>query len=135
MGAYSIIRQPKMHPSLPVAIITTFNSYIGPPFLAGFANIVPICPVTTDWHSQNTTLTRMMLPIILGYALSIHKPQGNTSERIILNARGKEFGACFGAVSAPILSARVPLRASAAFEKERFQYEHRSCFHGRRLPR
>ena len=26
-------------------------------------------------------------------------------------------GACFGAVSAPILSARVPLRASAAFEK------------------
>ena len=26
-------------------------------------------------------------------------------------------GACFGAVSAPILSARVPRRASAAFEK------------------
>ena len=44
-------------------------------------------------------------------------------------------GACFGAVSAPILSARVPLRASAAFEKERFHYEHSSCFHGRRLPR
>ena len=45
------------------------------------------------------------------------------------------YGACFGAVSAPILSARVPLRASAAFEKERFHYEHSSCFHGRRLPR
>ena len=40
-------------------------------------------------------------------------------------------GACFGAVSAPILSARVPRRASAAFEKERFHYEHSSCFHGR----
>ena len=26
-------RQPKRHPSLPVAIIATFNSYIGPPFL------------------------------------------------------------------------------------------------------
>ena len=44
-------------------------------------------------------------------------------------------GACFGAVSAPILSARVPLRASAVFEKERFHYEHSSCFHGRRLSR
>ena len=43
--------------------------------------------------------------------------------------------ACFRAVSAPILFARVPLRASAAFEKERFHYEHSSCFHGRRLPR
>ena len=34
-------------------------------------------------------------------------------------------GACFGAVSAPTLSARVPRRARAAFEKERFHYEHR----------
>ena len=39
-------------------------------------------------------------------------------------------GACFGAVSAPTLSARVPRRARAAFEKERFHYEHGSCFHG-----
>ena len=44
-------------------------------------------------------------------------------------------GACFGAVSAPTLSVRVPRRARAAFEKERFHYEHRSCFYGRRLPR
>ena len=39
-------------------------------------------------------------------------------------------GACFGAVSAPTLSTRVPRRARAAFEKERFHYEHSSCFHG-----
>ena len=39
-------------------------------------------------------------------------------------------GACFGAVSAPTLSARVPRRARAAFEKERFHYEHSSRFHG-----
>ena len=39
-------------------------------------------------------------------------------------------GACFGAVSAPTLSARVLRRARAAFEKERFHYEHSSCFHG-----
>ena len=45
------------------------------------------------------------------------------------------YGACFGAVSAPTLSARVPRRARAAFEKERFHYGHRSCFHGCRLPR
>ena len=43
-------------------------------------------------------------------------------------------GACFGAVSVPTLSARVPRRARVAFEKERFHYEHSLCFHGRRLP-
>ena len=78
-----------MPPSLPVAIIATFNCYIGPPFLPGLANGVPICPVTigpTCWHRQNMNVTRRMLPIILGYALSIHKLQGSTSERLILNA-------------------------------------------------
>ena len=30
----------------------------------------------------------------------------------------------------PTLPARVPRRARAAFEKERFHYEHSSCFHG-----
>ena len=90
---YIIYDSQKIPPSLPVAIIATFNSYIGPPFLPGLANSVPICPVTTDWHSQKMNLTRMMLPIILGYALSIHKLQGNTSERLILNARENEFAA------------------------------------------
>ena len=39
-------------------------------------------------------------------------------------------GACVGVVSAPTLSARLPRRARAAFEKERFHYEHSPCFHG-----
>ena len=67
----------------------------------------------------------------------------DTDEGMTANSRGwlrppvkpAFHGACFGADSAPILYARVPLRASAAFEKERFHYEHSSCFHGRRLPR
>ena len=75
----------KRHPSLPVALIATFNSYIGPSFLPGLGNSVPICPVTTDWHSQKMKLTRRMCTIILGYALSIHKLQSNTSYSLILN--------------------------------------------------
>ena len=34
-----------------------------------------------------------MLPSILDYALNIYKLQGNTSERLILNAGEKEFAA------------------------------------------
>ena len=34
-----------------------------------------------------------MLPIILAYALSIHKLQGNTSETLIMNAGENEFAA------------------------------------------
>ena len=48
----------------------------------------------------------------------------------VISLKPAFHGACFGAVSAPTLSARVPRRARAAFEKERFHYEHSSCFHG-----
>ena len=55
----------------------------------------------------------------LGRGLTVHS-----------NVKPAFHGACFGAVSAPTLSARVPRRARAAFEKERFHNEHSSCFHG-----
>ena len=44
---------------------------------------------------------------------------------LLLGVKPAFHGACFGAVSAPILSARITRRASAAFEKERYHYEHR----------
>ena len=90
---YIIQDSQKRHSSLPVDIIVTSNSYVGPPFPPGLANNVPTSPVTTYWHSQNRILTRRMLPTILGYALSIHKLQGNTSYRLILNVGEKEFAA------------------------------------------
>ena len=83
-----------------------------------------------------------MLPDALIVCLPSQKTRGNShfSWRLALlfdakSARKAGFkpvfhGACFGAVSAPTLSARVPRRARAAFEKERFHYERSSCFHG-----
>ena len=65
-----------------------------------------------------------MLPDALIVCLPSQKTRGNSNLKPVFH------GACFGAVSAPTLSARVPLRASAAFEKERFHYEYSSCFHG-----
>ena len=41
--------------------------------------------------SNNVHCTRLMLPIILGHALSIHKLQGSTCEKVILNPGEKEF--------------------------------------------
>ncbi|KAL8594719.1 hypothetical protein ACOMHN_051665 [Nucella lapillus] len=52
---------------------------------------VPICPVQRTWISNKIHCSRTMLPIILGYALSIHKLQGSTLDKVILNASLKEF--------------------------------------------
>jgi hypothetical protein len=85
---YSENQQP---PSLPAGIIATFDDYKGPPFLPNLEKSVPIVPVRRDWHANKIHCTRTMLPIILGYALSIHKLQGSTCERVILNPGKKEF--------------------------------------------
>ena len=65
---------------------------------------------------------------MLTEALIVRLPSRKTLENSHL--KPVFHGAGFGAVSAPTLSARVPRRARAAFEKERFHYEHSSCFHG-----
>ena len=41
-----------------------------------------------------------MLPLILGYALSIHKLQGETLDKVILNIGNKEFQAGLSLVGA-----------------------------------
>jgi len=78
-------------PSLPAAIIATFEEYRGPPYLPDLPKSVPIVPVRREWFSNKIHCTRTMLPMILGYALSIHKLQGATCDYVILNPGKKEF--------------------------------------------
>ncbi|XP_070182372.1 uncharacterized protein [Littorina saxatilis] len=89
---HAIIYAPNTKPpQLPVAVIGIFDDYCGPSFLPDISKSVPICPVRRTWFSNKVQCTRVMLPMILGYALSIHKLQGATLDKVILNAGPKEF--------------------------------------------
>ena len=73
---YKIIYGPgESPPMLPRAVLVIFDGYIGPTFpnKDNVEKVVPIVPVTHTWTKQKTTMTRTALPIILGYALTIHK--------------------------------------------------------------
>ena len=78
-------------PALPFAIIGIFEEYLGPPFLDDVPKSVPITPVKRDFVINKKPHWRKMLPVILGYALSVHKLQGATCDRVILNAGDQEF--------------------------------------------
>ncbi|KAL8609090.1 hypothetical protein ACOMHN_030431 [Nucella lapillus] len=91
-NVYDIVYAPNTKPpELPVAVIGIFDDYCGPSFLPDVPKSVPICPVQRTWISNKIHCSRTMLPIILGYALSIHKLQGSTLDKVILNAGLKEF--------------------------------------------
>jgi hypothetical protein len=78
-------------PSLPEAIIVIFPDYTGPSYLPGIPNAVPIVPVKRDWFCNRVHCYRVQLPVILGYAITIHKLQGSTCDKLILNPGPKEF--------------------------------------------
>ena len=78
-------------PQLPTAVIVTFKDYRGPSCLPNIHGAVPICPTLRTWRIGTKSYSRRMIPLLLGYAMSIHKLQGSTCGRVILNAGTREF--------------------------------------------
>ena len=81
----------QLPPALPESVIVIFPDYKGPSYLKDVPNAVPITPVCREWFSNKIHCSRTMFPFILGYALSIHKLQGSTCDKLILNPGKTEF--------------------------------------------
>ena len=79
-----IVFSTRNNSQLPDLIFVELENYNGPSY-SGMENVVPIAPVTSSWRSRNTNYTRRQLPIIPAYGVSIHKGQGMTLDKLILD--------------------------------------------------
>lgn len=97
---YILYAKGKKPTQLPEAVIVQFEQYIGPNFF-GLPQCVPIVPVTRTWYMNKNTCIRVMLPLEPAYAMTIHKSQGKTMDKVIINISQKEFanGLAYTAVS------------------------------------
>jgi ATP-dependent exoDNAse (exonuclease V) alpha subunit len=98
-----IFQEDQGPPSLPIALLISFDNYKGPTIasLEG-ERVVPITPIRRTWNSKSgASCSRMQVPVRLAWAITVHKSQGLTLRRAKIDLGDKEFtsGLSFVAVS------------------------------------
>jgi ATP-dependent exoDNAse (exonuclease V) alpha subunit len=92
---------PRRNP--PFALLIKFDNYSGSSLVTteDAAIIVPIFKSTREFNKGNASCTRIQFPIALAYAITIHKAQGLTVKRAVLNIANRDFtpGLTYVAVS------------------------------------
>ncbi|CAG8754421.1 15252_t:CDS:1, partial [Cetraspora pellucida] len=89
-------------PSLPVAVLISFEHYKGPTITASDGKkVVPIAPIQRTWEGKVGMCSRLQVPVCLAWAITVHKSQGLTLPQAIVDFGNKEFaaGLSFVAVS------------------------------------
>ena len=92
---YIVYEKGKKPPELPAYALVYFPDYTGPSFLDKEEKLVPIKSETRKWFEPRSKkeVYRTMLPLVPAYAITIHKSQGKTLDKIILNIGDTEFAA------------------------------------------
>ena len=75
---------------LSVAVTVLFDSYSGPTLSNG---TVPIKPIRQSWSTSGSHCSRLQLPLKLAWAVTIHKAQGLTLDKVTIDIGKKEFSA------------------------------------------
>ena len=88
-------------PSIPTAVCVEFPSYTGPPWDNRQPHVIPIPPTEATWMSKGQIYSRTQIPLMLAHAVTIHKSQGWTRDRIKVDLGPREIsgGLSFVAIS------------------------------------
>ena len=85
-------------PQLPVAVMVQFQNYAGPTLEHG---CVPVTPIQRTWYQGSRACSRLQVPLRPAWALTVHKCQGLTLGRVVVDLGQREFasGLSFVALS------------------------------------
>ena len=75
-------------PSLPTAVIVRLDKYNGPSLPN---RVVLITPTRRSWSTSGVQCSRLQLPLKLAWAVTIHKSQGLTPDKVVIDVGKKEI--------------------------------------------
>jgi ATP-dependent exoDNAse (exonuclease V) alpha subunit len=80
--------------SMPAVILIKFDDYSGPDFLIDIPEVFPIFPVARQFEVKGVACSRTQFPLRLAHAITVHKSQGLTLSKVVLNLDRREH--CLG---------------------------------------
>ena len=75
-------------PDLPIAVMVKFDTYAGPTLPDG---TVPIAPLRRTLFTTTKQCSRLQVPLKFAWAVTIHKSQGLTLDKAVIDIGKKEF--------------------------------------------
>jgi hypothetical protein len=109
----------------PDVIMVDLDNYDGPPYLTTDEGrkIVPILPVTRDFLVGNETCSRTQFPLIVAFAITVHKCQSLTKDQIVADLATRDFQAGISYVAVSRVTSLQGLLLEAPFDRQNL-YNH-----------
>ncbi|EFZ04210.2 ATP-dependent DNA helicase PIF1 [Metarhizium robertsii ARSEF 23] len=104
----------------PAVIMVDFDSYDGPSYLTTNEGrtICPIFPVTRDFLVGNETCAHTQFPLIVAFAITVHKCQSLTKDQIVTDLSTRDFQAGISYVAVSRVTSLQGLLLEAPFDRQ-----------------
>lgn len=78
--------------TMPAVILVAVDKYTGPASIAtNGIHVVPVVSAEAQWEVKQEVCQRKQFPLVLAFAITIHKSQSLTLARVVLNFERKDF--------------------------------------------
>jgi ATP-dependent DNA helicase PIF1 len=114
--------------TLPFAILIRFDKYSGPVFPGCDVGIVPVFTELKRFDYKSVPCTRMQFLLRLVYAITIHKSQGLTLSKVVLNLAMKEHALGLSYIAISRVKTLQGLLFECPFDYDYFRLKETSTF-------
>lgn len=119
--------------SLPFAVLIAFNRYSSLVFLGCDASIVLVFANLSRFDYRGVACTRRQFPLRLAYGITVHKSQGLTLSKAVMNLARKEHALGLSYVAVSRVKTLQGLLFECPFDYDHFRVKETNTFKDREL--